>query len=360
MSQCCDEKKPPVEQSCCCPEPKDPPWQKVSAEWSKSDHTGQIKSRISNKFRMNYKVNPGLYTLGDAGAESPVFVSANYALSFNVLRRELKGIDCWILVLDTKGINVWCAAGKGTFGTQELINRIALVKLETVVAHRSVIVPQLGAPGVSGHEVKKATGFSVKFGPVYAKDIPAYIASGFKATTEMRTVVFPLADRAVLIPMELIPALRKFAWIALSLLAIMGLQPQGILFRIAIINAWPVIVAGLLAVFAGTVVVPSLLPFIPFRSFAAKGVLAGTIILSPMVCFYQQFFNGNLLLTGATGIFFISVASYLALNFTGCTTFTSISGVKKEMRFAVPVYFASCIIAAILLIVFKAQEWGIL
>lgn len=360
MSQCCDEKKPPVEQSCCCSTPNAPTWQKVSAEWSKADHAGQIKSRISNKFRMNYKVNPGLYAMGNAGPDSPVFISANYTLSFNVLRRELNGIDCWILVIDTKGINVWCAAGKGSFGSKELINRITLAKLESVVSHRSVIMPQLGAPGVSGHEVKRATGFSVKFGPVHAKDIPAYLASGFNATPEMRKVVFPITDRVVLIPMELIPALRKYAWIALSILAVMGLQPQGILFRPAIINAWPLIVAGLLAIIAGTVVVPALLPFIPFRSFAAKGALAGAIVLSPMFYRYKVLFAGDVFLAGATGIFFVAVASYLALNFTGCTTFTSISGVKKEMRFAVPFYLASCVVAALLLILYKAREWGVL
>ena len=69
---------------------------------------------------MRYRVDPGLYSLGNPDSSSPVFVSANYRLSFNALRGSLKNSNCWILVLDTKGINVWCAAGKGTFGTEEL------------------------------------------------------------------------------------------------------------------------------------------------------------------------------------------------------------------------------------------------
>lgn len=99
--------------------------------------------------RMNYKVEPGLYSVGKPDQNSPVLVSANYKLSFDMLRKELKGIDAWILVLDTKGVNVWCAAGKGTFGTQELLNRIAIVQLAKVVSHKSLILPQLGAPGHS-------------------------------------------------------------------------------------------------------------------------------------------------------------------------------------------------------------------
>ncbi len=68
--------------------------------------------------RGGHRVEPGLYRLGSPGPDSPVFASANYTLSFDALRAALGGVDAYILVLDTKGINVWCAAGKGTFGTR--------------------------------------------------------------------------------------------------------------------------------------------------------------------------------------------------------------------------------------------------
>ena len=110
--------------------------------------------------RMGYETEPGLYAVGSPDSTSPVLVSANYGLTFNVLRKNLSGLDCWLLILDTKGINVWCAAGKGTFGTDELIDRIGAVGLSEVVTHRNLILPQLGAPGISAHEVKQLTGFS--------------------------------------------------------------------------------------------------------------------------------------------------------------------------------------------------------
>ncbi|HQL32652.1 MAG TPA: hypothetical protein PK969_05305, partial [Treponemataceae bacterium] len=62
--------------------------------------------------RNKASVTPGLYFIGSPGAASPVLVSANYRLSFDALRKELSGIDAWILVVDTRGVNVWCAAGK--------------------------------------------------------------------------------------------------------------------------------------------------------------------------------------------------------------------------------------------------------
>jgi hypothetical protein len=87
------------------------------------------------------------------------------------------------LILDTKGINVWCAAGKGTFGTDELVGRILKTGLSEIVSHRKLVLPQLGAPGVSAHEVTKQTGFSVVYGPVRAKDIKAFLDSGFQSHT---------------------------------------------------------------------------------------------------------------------------------------------------------------------------------
>ena len=82
-------------------------------------------------------------------------MTANYKLSFDAIRKNLSGQNGWILVLDTKGINVWCAAGKGTFGTNELVKRIRLVSLEKIVNHKRLILPQLGAAGVAAHKVKE-------------------------------------------------------------------------------------------------------------------------------------------------------------------------------------------------------------
>ena len=128
--------------------------------------------------RGDHRVRPGSLRAWAARARSsPVFVTANYTLSFDALRSSLPGIDGYILVLDTHGINVWCAAGKGTFGTDELVRRIEATGLSDVVSHRRLILPQLGAPGVQAHEVRRRTGFRVEYGPVRAADLPAYLAS---------------------------------------------------------------------------------------------------------------------------------------------------------------------------------------
>jgi len=336
-----------------------PVW-KVSTCLALSDLWEHFKCRIS-AFRNSYLVIPGLYAVGTPDKNSDVLVSANYKLSFDALRKTLKGLDVWVLVLDTKGINVWCAAGKGTFGTEELLSRIATTRLDKVVDHRRIIVPQLGAPGISAHKVGKASGFRVNYGPVRAEDIRAYIAEGYHATKEMRTVDFPVIDRLVLTPMEINPAMKKYyPWYALAMLAFFGLQPGGILFREALLGSLPFLLFGLISVLAGAFITPVLLPFIPFRSFAVKGWLAGILSIIVVLKTTALLSLTNTFLLVFSYLFFPLASSYIALQFTGSTTFTGMSGVKKELKISIPLYIGGSLVSLVLLIVYKLGEWRII
>ena len=332
---------------------------KVSGDWTRKDYWEHIKCRTSS-FRNNYTINPGLYAIGNPVANSDIIATANYKYSFDIVRRELKGFNLWILVLDTKGINVWCAAGKGTFGTEELVGRINAVKLSEVVDHKRVIVPQLGASGVSGYQVSRATGFKVFFGPICAKDIPDFILAGYKAEPAMRIMRFPVKDRLILTPMEINPAMKKFPLFALTVLVIFGLHPEGIFFADALFNGLPFLVLGLAAILSGTFLTPTLLPLIPFRSFAIKGWIAGMITVSLVMKVYGVPDGTDTLLTALAYLFFPMASSYWALQFTGSSTYTSMSGVKKEMKIAIPVYIGSLIITGILIILYKLNHWGLL
>lgn len=329
------------------------------ARWSGRDRVGRLKSRLFNSFRMNYAVSPGIYAVNKPNDGSPVLVTANYKLSFDLLRRELSGIPAWILVLDTRGINVWCAAGKGSFGTEELIQRIRSTRLPEIVGHRKIVLPQLGAPGVRAHIVKARTGFSVEYGPVNARDLPAYLSNGHKATPEMRRVRFGFRERLELTPMEIVPALKAFGFFLAAVFILLGLQPSGILFSSALHNGLPVAILGAAALLAGTFLTPLLLPWIPFRSFALKGLLVGGFTTAALVFFIPAQALQSVYLQAFSLVLFPAVSSYLALQFTGSTAFTSISGVKKELKFSLPLYVAAGVIASALLLFYKLEEWGI-
>lgn len=238
----------------------------VTTEQSFSDKMGAIMVRC-NINRDNYKVNPGLYAVGAPDKESDVFVTSNYKLTFDTLRSSLSGINGWILVLDTHGINVWCAAGKGTFSTKEIVKRIGLVSLGQVVSHRRLIVPQLGATGVAAYKVKEETGFNVQYGPVRAADIKAFIEAGYRADKEMRKVRFGFADRLKLIPNDFIYGKYYLLGAIAVLLLISSLKNGGVSFQNMLNEGGPATLRAFLAYSAGIILTPVFLPYIPGNTF---------------------------------------------------------------------------------------------
>ena len=299
------------------------------------DRLGTIKVRVGLQ-RMHYRVEPGLYAVGKPTADSPVFVSANYKLSFDYLRRELVGINGWIMVIDTKGINVWCAAGKGTFGTEEIIHRIESTHLSEVVSHRQIIVPQLGAPGVAAHEVKKRSSFRVIYGPVRAHDIPEFLNAGMKTSSEMRKVNFNLGDRTVLIPVELMQWSPFALTAALVLFFLAGVSRNS--YALPGWTGGREILIVILAFITGSALTPIFLPWLPGRALSVKGMTLGLIFAIVLVFtgLIPSAKTGGRLETAAWILLMPAIAAFTAMNFTGSTTYTSLSGVKKEMRFAVP------------------------
>ena len=326
---------------------------------SRRDKWETIKARFSS-FRMSFSVKPGLYAAGDPDSTSDIFVTANYKMSFDALRRELNGMNAWILVLDTNGINVWCAAGKGTFGTDELVRRISRTGLQKIVSHRNLIVPQLGAPGIDSGEVKRKSGFRVIYGPVRSKDLGLYIQNGRKCDAEMRRVRFDIIDRLILTPIELSQIFAKFHYFVLFVLIFFGMTSEGIIFRDSIVKGSFFLASGLLSIFAGAFFTPVFLPFIPFRAFTLKGWVAGIILFTGSFYVLGIFESYNIFLVISAMILFPLLSSYLAFQFTGASTYTSLSGVKKELKIALPVYISGTVISFIFLILYKIADWRLI
>ncbi len=292
----------------------------TSHQLTSANHWDHFLARMGYK-RSQHCVEPGLYGIGNPTTDSPVFVTANYTLSFDALRSNLAGIDAYILVLDTKGVNVWCAAGKKTFSTEEIILRVTATQLKKVVNRHVLILPQLGAPGVSAHEVKKSTGFKVEYGPVRASDLQEYLKT-HQATPAMRQVIFPLRDRIVLIPVDFVHLILPFVLAVLFFYFFLG----GLILALAVLA---------IMVSAG-VLFPILLPWLPTHNFSSKGFFLGFLTALPFAVsvfiqhpdwiWYHQVGQalGFLLAIPA-------VVAFIGLNFTGSTTFTSKTGVRREM-----------------------------
>jgi len=325
---------------------------RVSTTLTSMDKLDGCKARWGIN-RYNYKISPGIYAVGNPDDKAPVLVTANYKLTFDHLRRQLKELNLWILVIDTKGINVWCAAGKGTFGNYELLKVLNKVKLKEIISHNTLILPQLGAPGVSAQAIKKA-GFEVVYGPVRAEDIREYLNNRLVKTESMREVEFKFRDRLILTPMEFIPDL-KYALPFLPILFIFNLFVRGNIgiikiTEITLINYLPLFISLII----GSVLVPILLPYIPFRAFALKGLSLG-VIWSLIFLKYLNLFliQNNILVKTSYILFMLFISSYTALQFTGSSTYTSFSGTTKETVYSIIAGALFCSIGIVLLIIYK-------
>ena len=322
---------------------------RVTSELNVRDYFGAIMVRWGIN-RDNYRVTPGLYAIGSPDSLSDVFITANYKLSFDTLRKNLQGINGWILVLDTKGINVWCAAGKGTFGTKELITKIKSISLDKIVSHKRIILPQLGAVGVAAHKIKEETGFNVHYGPVRASDIKKFISDGYRADREMRKVTFNFIDRLKLIPNDFMYG--KFYLLgAFALVFLISFISRGHVVNNMDESGLGAILNVFIAYSSGIIITPLFLPYLPGRQFSLKGFIAGLIVA--FILFHFSRTGNNIYEKIAWFTIIPVISSFMAMNFTGSSTFTSLSGVKKEMKVAVPLQIIFSVVGIILLIISK-------
>ncbi len=318
------------------------PVPRVKTRLERSDLMGTLTARLGIK-RDQYKIAPGLYCVGEPGPDSPVLVTANYKLTFDTLRRNLTYLAAWILVVDTRGINVWCAAGKALFSAREVVRQVKQSRLEIVVQHKQLILPQLAATGVSALKVKKESGFKVLWGPVRASNIKRFVDGGCQADPAMRRVTFSITERIVLVPVELSHLPKPTAWVLLALFLLSGIGTGIFSFSVAWHRGLMALSAYAGGILAGAIAAPILLPWIPGRAFALKGTLTGIAAGLAIVLIFRY----NLGWTERMALLLLTttVSSYLAMNFTGSTPFTSPSGVEKEMRRAIPLQAAAALVA---------------
>ena len=160
--------------------------------------------RLKNKFNLfgaylfrwiGFPVEPDLIKIGNPTKESPVFLTCNLILTVRRVMKALKGIDCFLLIAPSNGINVWCGACGDEFNTNSVISIMKTSEIDKMVAHKTLILPQLSAPGIDPKEIKRKLGWNVRFGPVYAKDIPSYLKNNMEKEKSQRQIRFPFSQR---------------------------------------------------------------------------------------------------------------------------------------------------------------------
>ena len=217
-----------------------------------------------------HRAPTGLIRIGKPGRDSPVLVTGNFTLTVRRLRDALRGYDAWLLVANSQGIDVWCAAGGGHLTHHDIISVIRTSHVADHVDHRDVILPQLSATGVERRRITEATGFATRWGPARLEDLPAFLDRGKQAIKRDRFMRFPAWER-----------MEMAALLAVPMLIVM-------LPVLAGVFGWPTMVAGGAAVVLSVFGLFGLLPwlqiqgrrrFVTFAVFATGTALFGCGLL---------------------------------------------------------------------------------
>jgi hypothetical protein len=102
-------------------------------------------------------------------------------------------------------------------------------------------------------------------------------------------------------------------------------------------------------ILAGTIVFAVLLPFIPLRSFSLQGGILG--MAAALVWLRSAGIPLGSFNTLSLVLLMSVVSGYLAFNFTGNSTYTSISGVRRELRYALPAFLSVVVVIIVLQLV---------
>jgi len=177
---------------------------------------------------MPFPTRTGLVKIGRPNRNAPVLLTGNFGLTVQRVKRALGGQDAYLLVANSHGINVWCAAAGGHLTDHSVISVLKTSGIDELVDHRHVILPQLAATGIESRVIEAKTGWSVIWGPVRAQDIPPFLENGCRKTEPMRVVDFPWTRRlemaaAWAFPISLVAALILLPWWKAGILPVVSL-----------------------------------------------------------------------------------------------------------------------------------------
>jgi NAD-dependent dihydropyrimidine dehydrogenase PreA subunit len=278
----------------------------------------------------------GLVTIGKPGRDSPVLLTGNYHLTVQRVRRALKGVDAYLLIANSRGVNVWCAATGGLLTDHDVISVLKTSGIEDLVAHRQVILPQLAATGIQGRIIRKKTGWKVIWGPVYAKSIPAFLNGGFQKTPQMCAVSFLWLQRIEM----------AVAWafpISLLSLLVFPFWRQGVFPLFGLVWGLSLLIFLTFPLYQGRLRKPQRHVGFVFFDFGERGILLlfWIFFLSGLVTYTMAFHLFSWPLIFRWGLISLIILLILGLDLRGSTPMFK-SGLHKERLLRITLSVERC------------------
>jgi acetyl-CoA decarbonylase/synthase complex subunit gamma len=125
------------------------------------------------------KVEQKLHAIGAVNAESPVYVTTNFSLTYFLVEGEVETsrIPSYIISVDTDGLSVLTAYADGKFDADKIAIVMKKLEVEGKVSHRKLIIP--GSVAVLKGKLEEVTGWSVIVGPREASGIVPFAKNQF-------------------------------------------------------------------------------------------------------------------------------------------------------------------------------------
>jgi acetyl-CoA decarbonylase/synthase complex subunit gamma len=264
-------------------------------------------------FMRTFTVRPGLYHIGELDEEAPVLVTGNCFLTVFLLARRLRHKRIRLLIIDTRGINVWCSASKGQFSANEIVEKAAQCDLLTGKGRIKMVLPKFSLSGVNLDELRK-NGIVPTIGPLYAKDVPAFLQKEKLRNQTDDVVHFGLRSRAF----TALPTAIQFFYYFLGAYVIsLGYVIPGMIW----------IATGLAFIY------PVLFPWLPGRLFSIKGLSLALLVSILNLLIHYGSVTEQLPLT----IFIFATSVFIALSYTGNSAVSNYTSVRKETARFLPV-----------------------
>jgi len=127
------------------------------------------------------QVDPKIYPIGEPTANSPVFLTTNFSLTYFIVSSEIEnsGISAWLLVPQCEGMSVLTAWAAGKFSGAVIGKAAKEFELEKLVTTREIVIPGYVAQ-ISGELEENMPGWKVAVGPQEAADLESFVIARYK------------------------------------------------------------------------------------------------------------------------------------------------------------------------------------
>jgi len=134
-----------------------------------------LRQNIYSDPQKPLQIEPKVYTIGNAGTNSPVLVTTNFSLTYFTVLGEVESskVPSYIVSVDTEGMSVLTAWAAEKFTPEKITDSLQKFGVSGLVGHNRLIIP--GYVAMMSGNLEEKSGWEVVVGPKEASGLPAFL-----------------------------------------------------------------------------------------------------------------------------------------------------------------------------------------